>query len=87
MFGCMQFSLNEWANIFYAIKQYINTHPAKLFSHLVAIYIVCYEMGASAHYFNTYQYLHIWTVVGNAWSYLYRTDFFCEIHKFEIYFF
>ena len=34
-------------------------HPAKLFSHLVAIYIVCYEMGASAHYFNTYQYLHI----------------------------
>ena len=53
-------------------------HPAKLFSHLVAIYIVCYEMGASADFFNTYQYLHIWTVVGNAWSYLYRTDFFVK---------
>ena len=60
------------------IDNLVTNHPAKLFSHLVAIYIVCYEMGASAHYFNTYQYLHIWTVVGNAWSYLYRTDFFVK---------
>ena len=48
------------------IVKVIDYHPAKLFYHLVAIYIVCYEMGASAHLFNTYQYLHIWTVVGNA---------------------
>ena len=40
-------------------KHVIMHHPAKLFYHLVAIYIVCYEMGASADLFNTYQYLHI----------------------------
>ena len=52
--------------VIYTITVAITAHPAKLFYHLVAIYIVCYEMGASADLFNTYQYLHIWTVVGNA---------------------